>query len=275
MRTFNVMLSGARGGQGTSTVAAALALYAADRSSTQLVATDLAAAAALLGLPETTGDETPVTDRLMLTAEPSGDPAVRVIDAGAVSAPMGVECDLRLVVLRGPCYVALRSLVHAAGAPVGLIVLREPGRSVSERDVHDVTGIPVVATIPVSAAVARTIDAGLFIARLDRLRDLAQLRRCATDLLDLHAALSEPNEGTTCPRTSTAVVDGSIRASDTLSKVGTDMPVPRSGTGRGRHSRRVRCPQRAFPSAQTTRDGGTLLNIGKVSRGRDRVPRRR
>jgi hypothetical protein len=182
------------------------------RTSTQLVTTDVA-------------------------AEPRGDPAVRVIDAGTVSAPVGVECDLRLVVLRGPCYVALRSLVNGGGAPAGLIVLREPGRSLSERDVHDVTGVAVVATIPVSAAVARTIDAGLFIARLDRLRDLAQLRRYAADLLDLHAALSEPQNDSTS-RISSAVVDGSTRGSDTLSKVGTDSPVPLRGTGRSREHAR-------------------------------------
>jgi hypothetical protein len=247
IRTFNAILNGARDGQGTSTFAASLTLYAAGRTSTLLVATDTAAAVALLGLPETNGDETLVAERLTLGAEPSGDPAVRLIDAGIGSAPVGVECDLRLVVLRGPCYVALRSLVNGGGAPAGLILLREPGRSLSERDVRDVTGVPVVATIPVSGAVARTIDAGLFIARLDRLRDLAQLRRYATDLLDLRTALSEPQNDSTS-RISTAVIDGSKRPCDRLSKVGTDLPVPLCGTGRSRKACRVSPLSRAFPA---------------------------
>ena len=78
MRTLNVILNGARGGQGTSTISAALALYAAGHADTQLVATDPSVTAALLGIPETAADdgEIAVTDRLTLTGTPSGDPQV-------------------------------------------------------------------------------------------------------------------------------------------------------------------------------------------------------
>ena len=38
--------------------------------------------------------------------------------------------------------------------------MRELGRRLTVRDVADITGVPVIAKIPVTAAVARTIDAG-------------------------------------------------------------------------------------------------------------------
>ena len=44
--------------------------------------------------------------------------------------------------------------------PDGIILMRELGRRLTVRDVADITGVPVIAKIPVTAAVARTIDAG-------------------------------------------------------------------------------------------------------------------
>ena len=83
------------------------------------------------------------------------------------------------VVLRGPCYVALSTLLTAGRRFDGVILMIEPGRALSERDVTDVLGIPVVATIPVDPAIARTIDAGLLLSRLHRhntpFRPLARL----------------------------------------------------------------------------------------------------
>ena len=184
MQTLNVILNGARGGQGTSTIAAALALYAAGHATVQLVAIDPSATAALLGIPEPSDVEVAVTDRLTLTNAPGGEPDVRIVDAGTMVTGCA-DGDIHLVVLRGPCYVAVRSLVRSlvrsdGRPPDGIVLLSEPGRSLTARDVHDVTGIPVVATVAVTPAVARTIDAGLLIARLHRLSDLAALRRYAT-----------------------------------------------------------------------------------------------
>ena len=68
--------------------------------------------------------------------------------------------------LRGPCYVALSTLVNRGGRYDGVIVLTEPGRALSERDVTDVLGLPVVANIPIDPAIARMIDAGLLLTRL-------------------------------------------------------------------------------------------------------------
>lgn len=246
MSNLNVILNGARGGQGTSTIAAALALYAAGHARTQLVASDPSATAALLGIAEPADEETAVTDHLTLTRVPSGDPDVRIIDAGT-TIPTCSDDDVHLVVLRGPCYVALRSLDHNNGhrPPDGIVLLAEQGRSLTARDVSDVTGIPVVATVAVTPTVARAIDAGLLIARLHRLSDLAALRRYATRLFH-----SEPPHDPVSVLSSVvpaAVADLNESRSRTPVKIGTDLPVPLCGTGRGSRCCRARRFQRAFP----------------------------
>ena len=113
-RTLNVILTGARGGQGTSTIAAAIALYAATHVSTQLVAADMSASAVLLGLPEPSHDQVTITGQFTLASRASGRPAVRIVDAGTTTTSVAGG-GVRLVVLRGPCYVALRGLVRDGG----------------------------------------------------------------------------------------------------------------------------------------------------------------
>ena len=66
-----------------------------------------------------------------------------------------------------------------AATNVGRLVA-EKGRSLTARDVSEVTGLPVVATVEVSARVARTIDAGLLPSRITRLHELAQLDTLVT-----------------------------------------------------------------------------------------------
>ena len=99
-------------------------------------------------------------------------------DGGAVVADCGraddaasralVELsDLSVVVLR-PCYLALRraaadDLVRTAS---GVVVVEEQGRALGTREVADVIGVPVLATIPVRASIARVVDAGVLVARL-------------------------------------------------------------------------------------------------------------
>ena len=107
MRTLNVILNGARGGQGTSTIAAALALYAAGYCTVQLVAIDPSGTAALLGIADPGDVEVAVTDRLTLTDAPGGEPDVRIVDAGTVAGTRR-DGDIHLVVLRGPCFVPVR-----------------------------------------------------------------------------------------------------------------------------------------------------------------------
>ena len=59
-----------------------------------------------------------------------------------------------------------------------MVLLTEPGRSLTRVDVEDCVGAPVVAEVSVDPAVARAVDAGLLASRLPR--GLAkELRRAA------------------------------------------------------------------------------------------------
>lgn len=177
-----IAVAGARGGQCTSTVAAAIALFAAGHRPTRLVANEPAAMAAILGMasaaPE--GETVVVTDGLELGGSTDLE-SFTVVDAGRALHLPAMERAISLVVVRGPCYLALRHLVIAAGGLLdGIVLAKEAGRSLTAKDVADVTGVPVVAQIDVTPAVARTIDAGLLVARFHLLDELAPLRHWIT-----------------------------------------------------------------------------------------------
>ncbi len=183
-----IHLFGARGGQGTTTVAAALALLAAGHHETTLVSSDPTATAALLGVPlPLAGERAQVTPILSFTAEPNDHQRaeVNVVDGGAghlqpSSGSLTAADGERYAVLRGPCYVALASLLTAPGGPPdGVILVIEQGRALTAKDVTGVLDVPVVATAKASPTVARTIDAGLLVSRLHRLAEFADLRRLA------------------------------------------------------------------------------------------------
>ena len=99
-------------------------------------------------------------------------------EGGAVVADCGraddaasralVEVSDRSVVVLRPCYLALRraatdDLLRSAA---GIVVVEEQGRALGMREVADVLGLPVLATVPVRAAIARVVDAGVLVARL-------------------------------------------------------------------------------------------------------------
>ena len=176
-----ITLVGARGGQGTTTVAAALAMYASHANPTVLVSSDPAAAAALIGVPVgVDGEWSEITETLALapawTQEAWATHTV-VVDAGRVTDEPPCPRGESYAVLRGPCYVALATLLARTTTRFnGIILVAESERSLTARDVTDVLDIPVVATVTVSPHVARAIDAGLLATRLPRLRELGSLR---------------------------------------------------------------------------------------------------
>lgn len=194
----------AKGGSGTTVVAAALALVLSRQRPTLLV--DLAGdAPAALGLPEPTGPgvadwlasttadaaalhrlAVPATDALQLLARGSGSPGADsrwpelataladsssavVIDAGTGVPPAALFASAphRLLVTR-PCYLSLRRAVASGLQPSGIVLLGEPGRALSARDVERSLGAPVVAELAYDPAVARAVDAGLLASRLPR-----------------------------------------------------------------------------------------------------------
>lgn len=199
-----------KGGQGCTTVTAALAL--AQRGSRLIDTTgDLPA---VLGLPEPSGPgicdlladdhalEVAAIERLdanpcllslvtagstpaaavpehrwaELAATLTADRGAWFLDAGTNPAAASVAAGRKLLVVRN-CYVALRRAVAHPARPDGVVLVTEPGRALAVSDVEAVLTAPVVAEIAIDPAVARTIDAGLLAARLPRAlaRSLATL----------------------------------------------------------------------------------------------------
>ena len=190
-----------KGGSGTTVVAATIALLLAAERPTTLV--DLGGdAPAVLGLPEPTGPgvvewaaskvsapltslEVPVKE--LLTVVPRGSGSVAPIDwpaltdhlvsdlstvvvdlgVGAPDPALHAAADQSILVIR-PCYLALRRAVQVQPAPTDVVVITEPGRALSARDVERTIGAPVIADIPFDPTIARAVDAGLLAARLPR-----------------------------------------------------------------------------------------------------------
>lgn len=191
---------GARGGAGTTTVAAAMAVFAGGHLPTELVSGDAAPLLAIAA-PDAETTSIPVTAGLSLVAPAggaghpignrtgnlTGGGNLVVIDGGNLAHPgfagNGNGNRIELVVLRGPCHLGLHTLMSCQERPAGIILVEEKGRSLSERDVEEVLGVPVVVRVPHSEAVARCIDAGLLVARLHQLLEFRELNRYVAGLL--------------------------------------------------------------------------------------------
>ena len=94
-----------------------------------------------------------------------------VCDAGRLDTPalraFAEVAGPNLIVVRG-CYLALRRAVHhpAMRETVGAVHIDEHGRSLNARDVEDVLGVPVVASIVARTSTARAVDAGVLLSRV-------------------------------------------------------------------------------------------------------------
>ncbi len=189
----------AKGGSGTTVIAAALALVLSQQGATTVVdlAGDLPAA---LGIAEPAGPgvrdwmaspnadaaalerlHVPVSDSLQLLPTGSAQPTIErwtdlaaalarrtaVIDAGTGIPPAGLlaAATHNLLVTR-PCYLALRLAAASGVQPSGIVLVGEPGRALTARDIERAVGAPVVAELHYDPAVARAVDAGLLAARL-------------------------------------------------------------------------------------------------------------
>lgn len=106
-----------------------------------------------------------------LAAALSSCEGTSVVDCGPPGGPAGeavaAMANLSLLVIR-PCYLALRRAARASLRPSGVVLVEEPGRSIGEREVADVLGVPVRARVPFDPAVARVVDAGLLASRVPR-----------------------------------------------------------------------------------------------------------
>ena len=194
-----------KGGSGTTVVAAALALSrAATGASVRLVdlAGDLPAALGIVE-PDSPGvtdwlvarDATtddlmqsfiPVTSRvtlLPLGTQPTlaltdadalrlahalaTDASYTIVDVGThPNAPAICAQATKSILIVRPCYLALRRATRSTITSDSVIVVQEPGRALTTRDIEGVVGTKVTATIPVDPTIARAVDAGLLSSRL-------------------------------------------------------------------------------------------------------------
>ncbi|MGH9155779.1 MAG: hypothetical protein ACRD1K_08120 [Acidimicrobiales bacterium] len=213
-RRRRYLVAGARGGQGTTTVATVLAILAAGHEPVRLLSTRPDDVCGLTGCarpqrwvtpalvcPRLTLNGTAAEDDEKALGEPEADqrcstPTLTVADLGRLDSALcepAVDDERntrRWLVVRGPCYLSLRAAIDHPWQPDGVVLLAEPGRALGALDVTDVLGVPVVAQVPVEAAVARVIDAGLLLARLHRLSAFRSLARLTTSLSDPDALRS-------------------------------------------------------------------------------------
>jgi hypothetical protein len=205
VRTMLVTCWSVKGGSGTTVVAVALALLAAERS-TNAWLVDLTgdAPAALgiadssgpgiaewLGAPATVGAEAlarlvveagsglslitagrtalPATPRWETLADALAVGAPPVVVDGGNSPPreLRVRATQDLLVVRN-CYLALRRASRLERQPTGVVLVSEPGRALRRTDVEHVLGAPVVAEVDWDPAVARAVDAGLLSTRIPK-----------------------------------------------------------------------------------------------------------
>ena len=168
-------LVGARGGHGTTTVATVLAVLAAGHRPSVLAAVRPDDVMALAGAPPGVLPMALAPDLDLIRA---GDPVpaaatVAVADLGHLAELDGrppAQGARRLLVVRGPCYLGLRTaLEHGAGSAGGVVLVSEPGRALGAGDVEAVLGVPVVHDVRVDADVARAADAGILAAQLHQL----------------------------------------------------------------------------------------------------------
>jgi Mrp family chromosome partitioning ATPase len=194
----------AKGGQGTTVVAAHLALQLSQESGKGALLVDLAGdAPTVLGPPTPTAPGVSewllaavwdpraplpthkVTDRLSVVAHGDGplDPFSApelvqvltnsgrhvVVDCG--TAPEGTAAVVargahQSILVTRPCHLALRRAAQPGNLrPDGIVVVHEPGRVLTANDVSAAVGAPVVAELPLDPAVARLVDAGLLRGR--------------------------------------------------------------------------------------------------------------
>lgn len=138
MEQINVAQS--KGGQGTSVVACAVALRAAGEGrQVRLDGLDRDTLASILGGAHGDGAVVP---GLFLGAD-NGERFDLVVHDGPADGS-------RSVLVTRPCYLALRRAIRTGATTnaCGIVVVDEPGRSLDGDDVSAITGLPVIATVP-------------------------------------------------------------------------------------------------------------------------------
>ncbi len=117
-----------------------------------------------------------------------------VVDAGLADTPASRALlevsDVSIIVIR-ECYLALRRAVRMplVGRAAGIFLVTDGTRSLGAREVSDVLGRSVVASVPVRDGIARAVDAGSLPSRIPE-----PLVRAASDALNA-VGLGEKRRG--------------------------------------------------------------------------------
>lgn len=134
---------------------------------------EVAAAAGLAVLPRGAGPlDDARADVLATLLAQAARPVV--VDCGRVggvcpAADIVASAAVPSLMVTRPCFVALQQALRLVQRPSGVVLVREPGRTLDRVDVERVVGAPVVAEVETDPAVARAVDAGLLsVARLPR-----------------------------------------------------------------------------------------------------------
>jgi MinD-like ATPase involved in chromosome partitioning or flagellar assembly len=80
-------------------------------------------------------------------------------------APLIAVAERSLLVTRR-CYLAVASARRLGYRPTGIVVIDEPSRALGPDDIEASIGAPIVATILHDPKIARAVDAGLAVSRL-------------------------------------------------------------------------------------------------------------
>ena len=165
----SILVWAARGGHGATTVAGALAIFL----TAPLYGHDLSASRWFWNdLPE------------------AGTPMPGVVhDSGVIASPLPAGAT-NVVVLRGPCSLALLDLAMRPDPIDHVVLIREPWRPLRRQDAEDALGRPISAEIPFSERVGRLMDAGLLPARVDDLEEFADLRRWAQAAVFVNSSIN-------------------------------------------------------------------------------------
>lgn len=158
-----VTFAGAKGGVGTTTVAALHALAMTRRGHTVRITsrttTGVEDLAAVLGVPTPpAGEPVQVLPGLTLADQPCPD-SYSVVDAGTDLFTTPDAGPLYAVVRND--YLSLRRALPAVAETTGVVLVVEPNRSLTQRDIVDVLGRPISAEVRLDPTIARAVDAGL------------------------------------------------------------------------------------------------------------------
>ncbi len=195
----------AKGGSGTTVLAAAHALQSAARGPVLLVDLDgdvpavLGTVAPSAGIAEwlCAGADVPsdALDRLAVDVAPNlrllprgrgrldparaevlaallaGAPGTVIVDAGTRPGRVGRRIAVssrRSILVTRACYLAVQRQLTGGLAPTEVALVREAARALRPDDIAQALGVPVRTTIPHDPGVARAVDAGLLASRLPR-----------------------------------------------------------------------------------------------------------